>query len=195
MNLLQPRSVVDVGCGTGAWLSEFRNQGVPQILGLDGEYVNREELLIPAASFRSVDLTFQLPDLGRRFDLAVSLEVAEHLPSSHAEEFVSDICSLSPFVLFSAAVPWQGGTGHVNEQWQPYWRRLFAGRGYIALDPVRPAVWKDRRVEWWYRRNIFLYVTNNRIGEFPELYSKRNAKTVEDMARRIYMTARGFWPH
>ena len=99
MNLLQPRSVVDVGCGTGAWLSEFRNQGVPQILGLDGEYVNREELLIPAASFRSVDLTFQLPDLGRSFDLAVSLEVAEHLPSSHGEEFVSD--TLSPFVLFT----------------------------------------------------------------------------------------------
>ena len=126
---VQPASVVDVGCGEGAWLSEFCAAGVRDYLGVDGDYVDRTKLLIEPDRFQAADLA-QGIDLGRRFDLAVCLEVAEHLPQSAAGRFVAALAALSDVVLFSAAIPQQLGTDHINLQWPGYWRELFVRHGY-----------------------------------------------------------------
>ena len=149
-------SVVDFGCGQGAWLRAWQGAGAA-VLGVDGPYVDRARLLIPTASFVAADLAAPL-DLQRRFDLVQSLEVAEHLPPGCAAAFVGTLTRHGDAVLFSAAVPGQGGEHHVNERPLAYWRALFAARGYRAVDLVRPAVRGDASVQGWYRCNTMLYV-------------------------------------
>src|SRR5262245_51460086 len=159
VDLLHSRSIVDVGCGTGIWLSVARKLGIDPILGLDGSYVDPSTLLIPHDCFRIADLTKPFR-LSERFDLAISLEVAEHLPASSASGFVKSLCQLAPLVLFSAAVPGQMGVHHVNEQWPEYWRELFAKQGFSMFDPFRPILWHDDRVAFWYRQNLFMFIDN-----------------------------------
>ena len=168
MQILDPASVVDVGCGTGAWLSVFGNAGVGDILGIDGQYVDRELLEIPEHLFLARDLALPL-DIRRQFDLVVSLEVAEHLPAERGEQFIDSLVSLGSAVLFSAAIPGQGGTSHVNERWQAYWVSLFENRDYVCLDVIRPRVWDDERVDWWYRQNTFLLISAGRLEQNPTL--------------------------
>lgn len=158
LHFVSPRSIVDVGCGVGAWLSVFANRGgVDDILGIDGEEVPHELMLIPQDKFMVWDLRTPI-DLQRRFDLVISLEVAEHLPEQQADAFVESLVSLGTTILFSAAIPYQGGPGHVNEQWPGYWARLFEKRNYVAIDGVRPKIWNNPNVSWWFRQNILLFV-------------------------------------
>lgn len=168
IDLIEPRSVVDVGCGRGAWLSVFQSHGVERLLGLDGSYVDPRKLFIPSECFLSADLAkpFTIPG---RFDLAVCLEVGEHLPHKSAGSLVSSLTDAAQAVLFSAAVPGQGGTHHINEQWPGYWKSLFARRGYTYLDVIRPRIWDNRQIEWWYRQNLFLFVSDAAIGRLPRL--------------------------
>lgn len=167
VELVRPSSVIDVGCGRGQWLAAFQRAGVDDVLGLDGPYVPRSELAIDPESFRAVDLE-RPPALGRVFDLAVSVEVAEHLEPGTAGSFVGYLCSLAPVVCFSAAIPGQGGVRHVNEQWPAYWARLFADRGFEALDVLRPVVWEHPEVAFFYAQNLMLYVQAGRIAELAE---------------------------
>ena len=167
-DLAKPRSVVDFGCGIGTWLQAFVECGVEDYLGFDGDYVDQSQLRIPAARFRAVDLTHLAP-LGRRFDLAVCMEVGEHLPATAALGLVKALTDSAPLVLFSAALPGQGGTNHCNERWSWYWEELFGGQGFVRLDPIRPRVWGDPNVEWWYRQNTFLYAHRAAVGEYPKL--------------------------
>ena len=174
MELFHPKSVVDVGCGIGTWLSVFKEQGVNEILGIDGDYVNRDQLLFDRTHFFSHDLTQPLSlDKNRRFDLAVSLEVGEHLPHAYADQLVNTLVSLAPIVLFSAAIPYQGGTYHVNEQWPNYWAKLFQKNGYLTVDLLRPRMWGDRHIEYYYAQNILLYIEESQLKKFPgvEKYS------------------------
>lgn len=164
--LVRPRSVVDVGCGVGTWLSEFKDHGADRILGVDGDYVDPSSLLIPRDCFRAVDLNHPA-SIEETFGLAVCLEVAEHLPKASAGRLIGFLCELAPVILFSAAVPMQGGTHHVNEQWPEYWAKLFARYNYRRVDAVRKFIWKDSEVEWWYRQNIFLFVHEDSIGSYP----------------------------
>ena len=132
------RSAVDIGCGVGTWLSVLSQRGISEIQGVDGHWVDTANLAIPPESFSHHDLQRDL-DLGRRFDLAISLEVAEHLPAERASGFVSWLTGLADIVLFSAATPRQGGRNHFNEQWQEYWAALFARHGYVTVDFIRCA--------------------------------------------------------
>jgi SAM-dependent methyltransferase len=164
--LVRPESVVDVGCGIGEWLLAFAELGVGDYLGVDAPDLSEDLLSIDSERFLARDLGESLA-LRRTFDLAVSLEVAEHLPPERGEGFVEDLCRLAPAVLFSAAVPGQGdpeSTGHVNERWQSYWASLFQEHGYGRVECVRPAVWEDPRVEIWYRQNTVLYVSAERLS-------------------------------
>lgn len=162
------RSVVDVGCGQGAWLSVFKECGVADILGLDGSAGAAAGLKIAPAEFRAMDLSRpQCPP--RRFDLALSLEVAEHLPPAAAPGLVGLLTTLAPVVLFSAAIPLQGGTGHVNEQWPAYWADRFAERGFAVADALRSELWDDARVAWWYRQNLLFFVRRDRLEAYPRL--------------------------
>lgn len=166
LDAMPVRSVVDVGCGLGTWLAAFMERGVVDVDGYDGAYVDRSGLLIPRDRFHAVDLTIRLP-LARRYDLAVCLEVGEHLPDGAAPVLVESLVRASDVVLFSAAVPGQGGTHHVNEQWPAYWDALFRVHGYAARDWLRPAVWCHRSVEWWYAQNTLLFARADALARNP----------------------------
>jgi len=168
VDLVHPTSIVDVGCGIGTWLSAFRESGVRQVHGFDGAYVDRTKLLIPAESFTAVDL--RTPEaLTGTYDLALCLEVAEHLPTAVSGRLVAALTRLAPVVLFSAAIPGQTGTDHINEQWPSFWEAHFRTLGYRAIDAVRPTVREDRRVDWWYRQNVMLFASEDAIAARPGL--------------------------
>ena len=167
---VEPKSVIDVGCGLGMWARTFLDLGVPEVHGLDGETVPQDQLLIPRENFEAVDLSRPF-SRDRSYDLVVSLEVGEHLNEEHAETFVDTLTSLGQVVLYSAAIPLQRGAHHVNEQWPEYWARKFAARGYRAVDCVRPAVWNHEDVEPYYCQNMVLYVHQDRLDQLPQLNS------------------------
>lgn len=169
---LGPRSVLDVGCGVGTWLRAFADAGAETVVGVDGPYVDPGQLLIPADRFVARDLTrpLALPDrLPQAFDLAVSMEVGEHLPEAAARTLVRSLAGRAPVVLFSAAIPHQGGTDHVNEQWPTYWARRFADEGCLAVDRLRPAFWGDRTVAYYYAQNAFLFAREGALADRPAL--------------------------
>ena len=168
MRLVQPKRVIDVGCGVGTWLSVFKECGVEDILGVDGNYVDVEMLQIPQECFLPSDLVKPLR-IARHFDLVVSLEVAEHLPSEYAEEFINTLVSLGPVILFSAAIPYQGGQGHVNEQWPDYWVSFFAQKGYVVVDCLRMKIWQNDSVESCYSQNMLIFVKQVCLQNYPLL--------------------------
>jgi SAM-dependent methyltransferase len=157
LDALHPSSVVDVGCGIGTWLAAVRAAGVEDVVGVDGPWVGPAALEIPAELFTVADLDRPLA-LARSFDLALCMETAEHLPPARAAGLVADLVRLAPVVLFSAAIPGQGGARHLNEQWPEFWAELFASHRYRLVDAVRLRHWDDDRVEPWYAQNAFVYV-------------------------------------
>ena len=169
MKLVVPQSVVDIGCGTGEWLSVFRSAGVGDLFGLDGEWVPEDALHIPRASFRAHEIGRGRLNLGRRFDLAISLEVGEHLSAEVAEDYIAELAAAAPVILFSAAIPHQGGVEHVNEQWPGYWTHLFHRRGFICIDAIRSEVWTNPEVSYWYCQNCFIAVQKSALPLFPAL--------------------------
>jgi hypothetical protein len=163
LSIMPIRSVIDIGCARGAWLRAWREQGVDEIVGVDGDYVDRGKLEIDPACFVAADLAAAF-NHGHGFDLAQSLEVAEHLPASRAASFVSDLVAHAPVVLFSAAPPGQGGEHHVNEQPGAYWQKLFGDHHYAAIDCLRPLLIRETGVPAWYRYNIVVYVRRDSLA-------------------------------
>ncbi|SDH92234.1 Methyltransferase domain-containing protein [Pseudobutyrivibrio sp. 49] len=162
---INPKSVVDFGCAEGNWLAQFKKNGSNiEILGFDGDYVNEERLSIESQEFRAVDLRDSIK-LDKKYDLAMSLEVAEHLEEEYADIFIDNITNASDNILFSAAIPGQGGVHHVNEQWQSYWIKKFRDRGYGVDFSIRKKFWKDERLNHWRRQNILIF----RKGEFLDI--------------------------
>ncbi len=159
-------SILDVGCGQGAWLSVWKRLGVNDIMGIDGDYVSQTSLLIPPDSFKPTDLAHGFT-LGRRFDLVQCLEVAEHLPLPSSAILVDSLVEHGDIVLFSAAPKGQGGDHHINEQDYEFWRCQFARHGYVPFDFLRPLLLNDDQIEPWYRYNPFLYVSAACIATLP----------------------------
>ncbi len=151
----RPVDVLDFGCGQGAWLRGFEEAGV-QGYGMDGHYVDTSKLWFDVERFTPVDFDRTIPTLDRKFDLAISLEVAEHVHPRRADDFVGMLCAASDTVLFSAALPGQGGVGHINEQWPAYWAEKFAARGFSMSGDLRWGIWDDLEVEPWYKQNLML---------------------------------------
>ncbi len=168
LELVGARSVVDIGCGRGTWLRVFEECGVRDIVGADGSYVESRILEIPAERFIRCDLTAPVR-IDRQFDLVVSLEVAEHLPPECAEIFVDSLTRLGPVIVFSAAIPFQGGRQHINEQWPDYWASHFRRKGYLPIDCIRKRVWQNEKVHWWYAQNILLFVRTDYLESSPLL--------------------------
>ncbi len=161
IKLFQPKSVVDFGSGIGVWLAAFKKNGVPKVQGLDGDWVTKAQLKIAPEEFTSCNLEKCTVPSGA-YDLALSLEVGEHLPAASAIDFVKSITNASDVVVFSAAIPFQGGSYHVNEQWPDYWAQLFETHGFQAYDIVRPLIWDLPGVEPHYAQNIIVYVKASR---------------------------------
>jgi SAM-dependent methyltransferase len=157
IELVQPKSVVDFGCGVGTWLKSFAENGIHDVLGLEGEWALENGLEIDRSLFEIADLTAPMK-LDRTFDLAICLEVAEHLPQSAAATLVESLTRAAPAVVFSAAIPGQGGVNHINEQWQDFWVAEFAKHGYKAVDVIRPVIWQNPDIRYWYKQNILLFM-------------------------------------
>lgn len=172
---IRPSSVVDIGCGVGEW-----NNGLDDYVGVDYR-VKESDLLIPPARYIDANLNREFPKFERRFDLALCLEVGEHLKPARADGLVEYLCSLSDFVLFSAAIPYQGGTGHINERWQMYWAQLFLNHRYTGIQ--MPEIRENRNIELWYRQNCVLYVKDSIFGKNQNLH---RFGTVEDFVLPQY---------
>jgi SAM-dependent methyltransferase len=157
---VRPLSVVDIGCGQGAWLAAAEELGSTTLRGVDGPWVDPARLMSRRIVFSHVNLEQDI-EIQDRFDLCICMEVAEHLFPQRSTAFVHALCALSDVVLFSAAIRLQGGTNHVNEQWQSYWADLFAARGFDCCDVIRPRIWDDRSIPSWYRQNALLYVARS----------------------------------
>lgn len=170
-SLVRPHSVLDLGCGEGTWLRVAQGQGVATIVGFDGSYVRPDDLQIEPDNFHAIDLLKGFPE-PIRVDLAISLEVAEHLPESLADGVVEFLTACSDVVYFGAAIPGQGGTDHLNEQWQSYWADKFHRRGYLVSTALRDQFWLDPVVEVWYRQNALLYVKS---GRTPQIETRTEA--------------------
>lgn len=160
-DLPEINSAADFGCGVGSWLSILKEKNI-HITGLDGSWVPTEELKIPEKNFIKVDFSKELKNCNsfiwnlQKFDLSISLEVAEHIPLNLADSFISLLTSHSKFILFSAAIPNQGGTNHINEQYPSYWINKFNKNGFKCIDPIRYLIWNDPKIPFYYRQNIFL---------------------------------------
>jgi SAM-dependent methyltransferase len=165
LNAIKPRSVVDVGCGLGTWLSICHAAGIEDYLGIDGADIPKSMLYIEESHFLQADLSKPL-EVGRVFDLALSVEVAEHIPKDYENVYIDSLVQLAPVILFSAAIPYQGGVGHINEQWQDYWIGLFSQREYSPIDFIRKQVWDNKDVSWWYSQNCFLFIANKHLSDF-----------------------------
>lgn len=150
-------SLVEVGCGQAHWTRAALDAGVRDIRAVDGAWTDPRSLLVDPSAFRVADLAQPL-DLGRRYDLALCLEVAEHVAPDAADTVVDSLVGAADVVLFGAAAKNQGGFRHINEQRPSYWRDKFAARGYEAFDLVRPRAWDDPTIHYWYRQNAFVYV-------------------------------------
>jgi SAM-dependent methyltransferase len=157
----KPESVVDIGCGLGTWLTVAQQLGVKIILGIDGDYVVKDSLTIENQYFISHDLT-QPFAFEKKFNLAICLEVAEHLPEEAALNLIQTLTNASNLLLFSAALPNQGGQNHINEQPFSYWFKRFEAVGFFPIDALRPHFWQNGKVEWWYRQNMFI-LTNDTV--------------------------------
>ena len=168
LQLIKPTSIIDAGCGIGIWLSVCKELGVEDLFGVDGSYVDKGMLLISEDRFIAANLTEPLK-IGRTFDLVISTEVAEHIPKKYEETFIDSLVSLGPVILFSADIPHRGGIGHVNEQWQDHWAHLFRERDYEVVDYIRPLVWNNKDVMWWYAQNTLLYVRIDYLDTHSDL--------------------------
>lgn len=182
-------SVLDVGCARGTWLREWSRAGIASIHGVDGDYVKRNSLLVPPDTFTAVNLAEDF-DLKCRFDLVQSLEVAEHLPQAVSRRFIETLINHSSgLVLFSAAVPGQGGEQHINEQPYEYWRALFRDFDYYPVDIVRPEVLGQKDVSYWYRYNTMLYVRGDSMAKLS-VPARRHAvpigQPIPDVSPRLY---------
>ena len=167
-NWISPKSVIDVGCGVGAWLKAFNTLNVNGITGIDGDYVPMSKLLISKDQFIITDLERKIA-IKNKYDLAMCLEVAEHLSNTRSVGFVSELCNLSDVIIFSAAIPGQEGTLHKNEQYPDYWIELFKSNNYECLDCLRPIIWGNKEIEFWYKQNIMLFINHESINKYEKL--------------------------
>jgi SAM-dependent methyltransferase len=187
-------SVVDIGCGRGTWLKASLALGATRVLGYDGAW-NEGKILDDSIEFVPSNLAeINLDNDDELFDLALSLEVAEHLPEQSADGLVDAISRKSNLIVFASAFTRQGGTSHVNEQFPSYWAQKFEDRGYYPVDFFRPKIWGDTSVEACYRQNTFLYI--KREDEklttiFKDDYLISNLKFMDCMHPEIYLNRCG----
>ncbi len=186
---LQPNSVLDVGCGIGTWLSVMQERGIRDAHGIDGPWLDPKNAVCNSSVLQVTDLESDF-DLGRRYDLVVCLEVAEHLSPGAAERFVASLVRHSSAILFSAAIPFQGGHHHVNEQFLSYWITLFSKHALQPLDIIRGQIWHEPQVLWWLRQNVVLFAHRDLIAANEKLrhVAGQNQTPVSVVHPEIYLS-------
>lgn len=187
-DIFKPKSVLDVGCGIGTFLYEFKQVGVKEVLGIDGDWVDNMLLhkYLKPDEFQSIDLEKEF-HFGKRFDLVLSLEVAEHIDIRNSDNFVKNLVNHGDIIVFSAAIPLQGGSNHKNEQWPSYWASIFQNYGYKFHDLIRPIIWNNENIFWWYKQNIFVAIKNDLIISWNnEIILSRYSKYLDIVHPDLY---------
>jgi SAM-dependent methyltransferase len=185
---VRPRSILDVGCGRGTWLAVAQDLGVADVHGVESISFDRSRLVIDSSLVTFCDLE-QGVSLGRRFDLAICLEVGEHLSEHSARPLVASLAQHSDLILFSAAIPYQGGDGHVNERFPDYWAALFAQEGHRPLDFIRPRIWNDPQVLWWFPQNTLVFAHDRLLAANEQLRQEHHtARLLSVVHPNIYLT-------
>jgi SAM-dependent methyltransferase len=177
------KTVLDIGCGRGTWVKAFLDYGL-DAHGVDGPWARDSGLVVADDHFTSFNFAVSpIPfsiDLPReKFDLVTSFEVLEHIEPSRADDMVELISSKGDLALIGAAMPGQGGTDHVNEQWPAYWANKFRAKGYIPLDCIRPLWWNNPQIETWYSQNTILYARGDALDAVREFASKVALENLE----------------
>jgi len=208
--IFSPKSILDIGCGNGSWLKAAKDMGVPKVFGVDGIQVPNSEFFLSDEEFKVLDLSKPF-HIDKKFELVLSLEVAEHIEEAAANIFIDNLTQHGDVILFSAAIPGQGGQYHLNEQWPQYWSEKFKKKGFVAYDLLREKFWDNKTVLWWYKQNILLFVkekhpafTNYKSTEtpmglvHPQLFQKKvfkprfitnkkeNFKLLKQAVKRIF---------
>ncbi len=125
-DLLQPKSVIDWGCASGLYLLPFKERGC-NVFGIDAD-PEAGKLIEPWVEFVPLDIRKPLPK--SHFDLALCIEVAEHLQPEYADQLVANVTNSADIVFWSAAHKGQGGQNHHNEQARDYWLFKFFDLGF-----------------------------------------------------------------
>lgn len=199
-NILNFNSVVDIGTGTGTWLKAAKKLGASKIKGYDGYLEDTNLLEIPSNCFEIHDLEKPIKT-SSKFDLAICLEVGEHIENDHSKTLVSSITNLSNNIIFSAAIPGQLGVGHINEQWPEFWISLFSAKGYSCIDFIRPKIWLNAKIPFWYKQNCLFFTKDESWTKkispsfeccnivHPELYASKlenNDKSFFSQLKRFF---------
>jgi SAM-dependent methyltransferase len=155
-----PASVIDIGCGSGALLVALRKLGVHRLLGLDAAEAGLDIAQARGLDTRKFDIVTDKLLYSACYDVAVSMETAEHLPASAADHYVELLCSLAPVIIFTAAHPGQGGIGHLNEQPPEYWKGYFKAHDFQPLEELVSAwqpAWRAAGVADFYTNNLMIF--------------------------------------
>lgn len=169
------RNFIDVGCGVGAWSKVMEEKGFTDYHLIDHPSLHIEQLL-PSRKDRFIacDLDSELPEV-RSVDLAICIEVLEHFKSARAKALVEFLTRSADVILFSAAVPGQGGRGHLNEQPHNYWHRMFEGFGYHYFDDFKIDLFRSVcRRNFFHAQNVFVYYNSQKrteLSKFKCLFS------------------------
>ena len=161
---LKPRSVIDWGCGCGFLLEKLLEHGITDIHGIEGSEAAISS--IPKDLIPFIDIADVLLCDAGGYDLAISIEVAEHIKEKNAAKFVNNICNSSnKYIWWTAAVPGQKGTGHVNLQPQSYWEDIFKEVGLFEPDYEKTYKIKQAMLQnqllclgfYWLRDNLCIW--------------------------------------
>ena len=165
-----PKSILDIGCGSGEWILAFQNQyPLCKLTGIDGHWIKSDELISKSNDFIVADLNSGLPVeiFDKKYDLISCLETITDLPKKKGEHLIHQLCKITNLCLFSSGTPIQTHGPHKNRQWQSYWHNLFEKNGFKALDFIRSATWNDSEVGPWYSQNCFLFVEKSWLEDNP----------------------------
>lgn len=164
-----PKSVIDIGCGTGALLAQLKNEGC-KVTGLEYAAAARDLCTKRSVDVRAFDIIHDNYATSHSYDVVISMEVAEHLPEHVADRYVDLLVQLGKNIVFAAATPGQGGTDHVNEQPHEYWIKKFEHRDRIldwTLTSRWRTAWRDSgHVQSWYFNNLLIFRTPRKTPVF-----------------------------
>lgn len=193
-----PESVIEFGCGNGNISRALASIGVT-VFALDGyadpDFHEFSNITFVKADFNDTEaLGKQLKSMNKKFDVAVSLEVAEHLDPSVSDAFIDCITSVSDVVIFSAAVLEQGGDGHINCRPREYWHDQFTLKDFIVVDTIREQLKGKENVAIWYRLNTIDYVRKNTglAMNHPEQLVRRLVASESEAASAFYNAQKKF---
>lgn len=182
-----PTTVFDVGCGVGEWAKDNFYYGLDYKIPIKSLTFDQERYI-------NCDLEKEVYEPWtfapfEKYDLCLCLEVAEHISEGRADVLIEMLCKLSDHVLFSAAIPGQGGTGHINEKWASWWAEKFETNGfYPHKADLRKVLFHNENVEVWYRNNLILY-TREKFEidyELDFVHPKMFASCIQHYKNQLY---------